>query len=148
MAVTVASAGAFFRSGSAADRGAGALPSEAARRNATRSARAPPRQTPRQGLSPRSGRSFWFAACARRAQPDGAHDEAGRQRDEHASDAGGREPPPARVQRKRHRKKRAADKPGSVLYHARLHNGSPKWLVEVSLALRAAARASRAQWSP
>src|SRR5437867_12259320 len=40
MAVTVASAGAFFRSGSAADRGAGALPSEAARRNATRSARA------------------------------------------------------------------------------------------------------------
>src|SRR5712664_555692 len=40
MAVTVASAGAFFRSGSAADRGAGVLPSEAARRNATRSARA------------------------------------------------------------------------------------------------------------
>src|SRR5438552_166792 len=40
MAVTVASAGAFFRSGSAADRGAGALPSEAARRNATRAARA------------------------------------------------------------------------------------------------------------
>src|SRR5712691_3363207 len=40
MAVTVASAGAFFRSGSAADRGAGVLPSETARRNATRSARA------------------------------------------------------------------------------------------------------------
>src|SRR5207302_9327189 len=40
MAVTVASAGASFRSGSAADRGAGVLPSEAARRNATRSARA------------------------------------------------------------------------------------------------------------
>src|SRR3989449_24515 len=40
MAVTVASGGAFFRSGSAADRGVGVLPSEAARRNATRSARA------------------------------------------------------------------------------------------------------------
>src|SRR5258708_17930733 len=40
MAVTVASAGAFFRSGSAADRGAGVLPSETARRNETRSARA------------------------------------------------------------------------------------------------------------
>src|SRR5437773_527631 len=40
MAVTVASAGAFFRSGSAADRGAGALPSAAACRYATRSARA------------------------------------------------------------------------------------------------------------
>src|SRR5712691_10518297 len=40
MAVTVASAGAFFRSGSAADRGAGVLPSETARRNESRSARA------------------------------------------------------------------------------------------------------------
>ena len=48
------------------------------------------------------------------------------------------------------RKRSLADFRGKTvaLYFASLHDGSPKWLVEVSLALCAAARASRAQWSP